>query len=123
MSHSCMFLSFLEVVFLVVVIFYPFCRKTYKCKPRVRLFAEPSSSAALKFDKKMPLSGLHFLLDRGTFPGCVEQRDLATTIRKLGGSLLSSVSYSSVQWLDCVSVFEGITFLLFRKRYQMGGYS
>ncbi|CDS36610.1 poly ADP ribose polymerase 1 [Echinococcus multilocularis] len=70
--------------------------KTYKCKPGVRLFAESSSASVETFDKKMPLAGLHFLLDRGPFPEDVTQRHLAATIRALGGSLLTVVTRGGI---------------------------
>ncbi|KAL5102686.1 Poly ADP-ribose polymerase 1 [Taenia crassiceps] len=70
--------------------------KTYKCKPRVRLFAESSSAAAEAFDKEAPLAGLYFLLDRASFPNDVTLRHLASNIRSLGGSLLTTVTRGGI---------------------------
>ncbi|VDM24477.1 unnamed protein product [Hydatigera taeniaeformis] len=85
----------------------PFLR-TYKCKPRVRLFTESSSASTGLFDKRTPLAGLHFLLDRGSFSDDATERHLAASIRSLGGSLLDTVS-------DCLCSFglhEGCIFRL-----------
>ncbi|VDK42567.1 unnamed protein product [Taenia asiatica] len=70
--------------------------KTYRCEPRVRLFAESSNASTGAFDKKTPLAGLYFLLDRGSFPDDVTQRRLAASIRSLGGSLLTAVTRGGI---------------------------
>lgn len=68
----------------------------------MRLFAEPSRASTEAFDKKMPLAGLYFLLDRGSFPDDATQRHLAANIRSLGGSLLAAVSVSL--WSDLMQL-------------------
>uniref|UniRef100_A0A5K3FCR6 NAD(+) ADP-ribosyltransferase n=1 Tax=Mesocestoides corti TaxID=53468 RepID=A0A5K3FCR6_MESCO len=70
--------------------------RTYKYKPRVRLFAGDAATGGGQFDKKAPLAGLHFLLDRGPFHNDLTQRDLAASIKKLGGSLLATVTRGGV---------------------------
>ncbi|VDD75788.1 unnamed protein product [Mesocestoides corti] len=75
--------------------------RTYKYKPRVRLFAGDAATGGGQFDKKAPLAGLHFLLDRGPFHNDLTQRDLAASIKKLGGSLLATVR----PW-KCLRVWE-----------------
>ncbi len=73
--------------------------RNYKYKPRVRLFAEDAAGAAAKFTKKTPLAGLHFMLDGGPFHNGQSQRDVAAVIKKLGGSLITTVSCCRVVYM------------------------
>nr|CDS27075.1 poly (ADP ribose) polymerase 1 [Hymenolepis microstoma] len=75
--------------------------KSYKCKPRERLFAAATDAAIAvstkdRFDAKKPLVGLHFLFDNGPFTAKLSQRDLAAKVRSLGGSILTNAARGGV---------------------------
>ncbi|VDL18528.1 unnamed protein product [Hymenolepis diminuta] len=75
--------------------------KSYKCKPRERLFGAATDAATAvsmkkKFDAKKPLVGFHFFLDHGPFTAELSRRDLAAKIRSLGGSILTDATHGGV---------------------------
>ncbi|VDM04375.1 unnamed protein product [Schistocephalus solidus] len=73
--------------------------RTYKYKPRTRIFAttvDDAETDKAAFSKKRPLVGLNFLIGKGPFPNDQTARDVAVTVKKLGGAIILEPSNGAV---------------------------
>ncbi|BHF84680.1 Poly [ADP-ribose] polymerase 1 [Sparganum proliferum] len=73
--------------------------RTFKYKPRTRIFAATDDNvqaAKTAFSKKTPLGGLNFLIGKGPFANDQTARDIASTVKKLGGAIILEPSNGAI---------------------------